>query len=184
MIRINATKSSLLRMSGARKAFSIDSSMAQAPFSGSEPDGSSGVASDAPDLGGILGLVGLVRPCRRRPLVGREREPAVAESRTRPRHPASASLGNSSTWAVPPADSIFAVALLLNASATTKRGRVTSPWPRTLSGLSSDRTSPTAARMSGVIVTGAGLPARAGALAVSAWPPARARRGCPSRPGR
>ena len=40
------------------------------------------------------------------------------------------------TWTVPPAASIFSRALLVKASATTNSGRLTSPLPRILSGLS------------------------------------------------
>src|SRR5450759_4835819 len=120
-------------MSGARKAFSIDSNMAQEPFYASEPASPAGLVegrvSAADESAGWAATSGWTSPAS----------------------------GNSSTWAVPPAASILAVALLVNASATTKSGLVTSPWPRILSGLLSVRMSPAAARMSGVIVTGAGL---------------------------
>src|SRR5665811_967834 len=140
---IPITNSNRRLMSGARKAFTIDEIMAYSPFAGLESLAASSIGAGSATSGS-------------------------AESGSE----AGSMPGNSRTWAVPPAASILDAALLLNASATTKRGRVTSPCPSTLSGLLSDRTMPAAARMSGVMVPTdcavAGVPSASGTSRIPA----------------
>ena len=77
------------------------------------------------------------------------------------------------SWTKPPASSILRRALALNASAATKSFWLTSPWPRTLSGLSSPRIRPALASTSALTVTTGWSDALPLALGCSASTPKR-----------